>query len=352
MSHNELRIGIIGAGDVAVRHLEGLLRVGGVRLTALAEPNEERRLTFARSAGIELAVADYKILLASREVDVILLLTPHNLHTSIACEALRAGKHVICEKPMSPILADCDRMLDTAKECDRELHITHSLREDFFYRIASKRIAEGALGKPLGASFLWYTDEESRLNDPRHWKGTKSGSGGGVLIDGGCHVADLANAFFGRARQVTAIASKLVAARPEVAEDTAAFAIEYDSGALVSIFLSFTAGSSLSRIGGFAAGMEATVFGTEGSLEGGYTYRDGVFPRWCTERHKGHGDVDHPYDGKLLSGDIDVSILRALQKKAPPPLTAFDARNAVAVVDAAYQALGSGRNAEVDWRDE
>ncbi len=349
---NELRIGIVGAGDVARSHLEGLLRAEGVRVTALAEPVEARRTHFARSAGIDFAVADYRLVLASNDVDVVLILTPHNLHATMACEALRAGKHVICEKPMSPIVGECDRMIDTARACGRELHITHSLREVFFYRTASRRRREGALRKPLGASFRWYTDEESRLNDPAHWKGTRSGSGGGVLIDGGCHVADLANAFFGRARQVTAVASKLVARRPEVAEDTAALAIEYESGALVSVLLSFTAGSSFSGPGGFAAGMSVTLFGSDGSFDGGYMVRDGALMQWCHERNKGQPDVSHPEDNPLRWGDIDVSILRALQKKAPPPLTALDARNAVAVVDAAYQSLASGRNAEVDWRDE
>ena len=74
--------------------------------------------------------------------------------------------------------------------------------------------------------------------------------------------------------------------------------------------------------------------------------------RWCVEHRSGQPDVSHYYDGKALAGDIDVSIVRAMRGEAPPPLTALDARNAVAVVDAAYQSLASGRAVEVDWRDE
>lgn len=349
---NETVIGVVGAGDVAWRHMEGLRRVEGVKVVAVAEPNAERREAFAREYRPGTAVGDYRLLLTMKEVNTLLLLTPHDLHVSMTLEALEAGKDVICEKPMAPVLADCDVMLDAAGRRGRQLFITHSLRTELFYQVVSRRMREESPGRLLGASFRWFTDEESRLNDPGHWKGTKKSSGGGVLIDGGCHVADLANAFLGRARRVTALASKLVARRDAVAEDTAAFVIEYESGALASVYLSFTAGSSLRKAGGFAAGLEADIFGSSASFQGGYSLRDGVFPRWCTERRTGRPDVAHPYDGKAAAGDIDVAILRALRGEAPPPVTALDARNAVAVVDAAYQSLGSGSAAEVDWRDE
>jgi predicted dehydrogenase len=348
----EIRMGIIGAGDVAERHVEGLLRVGGVRLAGIAEPMDARRDAFAKAHGIEFTTGDYRLLLAAKDIDAVLILTPHNLHAGMAIEAFRAGKHVLCEKPMAPSLADCDRMLDESRSARRQFFVTHSLREDFFYRTASLRIAGGALGRLLGGSFRWFTDEEARLEDPTHWKGTKDRSGGGVLIDGGCHVSDLGNAFFGRATLVYALAGKLVARRPQVAEDTAAFAVKYESGAMASIFLSFTAGSSLRSPGGFAAGMTVDLYGTQGSVEGGYRIRDADWRRWCVEHRTGEPDVSHYYDGKALSGDIDFSIIRAMRGEAPPPLSALDARNAVAVVDAAYQSLATARAVEVDWRDE
>ncbi|MBI4606921.1 MAG: Gfo/Idh/MocA family oxidoreductase [Planctomycetes bacterium] len=349
---SELRIGIIGACDVAERHVAGLQRAGGVRLTALAEPVEARREAFARAHGIGLATGDYRLLLAARDVDAVLILTPHHLHARMALEAFEAGKHVICEKPMAPSLADCDRMLDAARAAGVAFHVTHSLREDFFYRTAIARVRAGALGRLIAGSFRWYTDEEARLNDPGHWKGTKDQSGGGVLVDGGCHVADLANAFFGRAARVQAFGAKLVARRPEVAEDTAAFSIEYESGALVSVLLSFTAGAAMRSRDGFGAGMTADLYGTAAHIEGGYALRDADFRRFCLEHRTGEPDLVHFYDGKGRMGDIDVSVVRALRGEAPPPLTAADARNAVAVVDAAYQSLAAGQAAEVDWRDE
>jgi predicted dehydrogenase len=347
-----LRIGIIGAGDVAERHVEGLVRAGGVVLAGVAEPVGERRRAFQARHGIDFGTADHRLLLSAKDVDAVLVLTPHHLHADMVVEALRAGKHVICEKPMAPTAAACDRMLEAARAAGRVLLVTHSLREDFFFKTAARRAAGGAFGRLIAGSFRWFTDELARLEDPGHWKGTRAESGGGVLIDGGCHVADLGNALFGRAARVSAFGAKLVARRAEVAEDTAVFAVEYETGALVSFLLSFTAGSSWRPPGGFAAGMFADLYGTEGHLEGGYLLRGGELRRFAVEHGTGAADTSHADDGGSRPGDIDVALIRALRGEAPPPLTALDARNAVAVVDAAYESLAAGRSAEVDWRDE
>jgi predicted dehydrogenase len=121
---------------------------------------------------------------------------------------------------------------------------------------------------------------------------------------------------------------------------------------MVSFLLAFTAGASFRPKGGFAAGMVADLYGTDGHIQGGYFLRDSDMRRWCYEARSGEADKSHYFDGKSRAGDIDVAIIRALRGEAPPPLTALDARNAVAVVEAAYQSIATARVAEVDWRDE
>jgi len=342
-----LSIGVIGAGDVAWRHIEGL-RGEAVRFVALAEPDRARREEFAARYGIGRAVADWRELLGSDEIDTVLVLTPHHLHHPMVVEALRARKHVICEKPMARNVAECDAMLAEAARSGRALHITHSLRADFVYQTVSRRIAEGALGRLLLGSFRWFTDELWRLDDPRHWKGTVDRSGGGVFIDGGCHVADLGNAFFGRALRVSAAGARLVAALPDRGEDNGAFLVEYESGATCVFALGFTAGTAFRREK-FGAGMNVDLYGTEGHFEGGYLLRDMVFTRWCVERRSGSDPIQHP-PPEGADHTVDRYLVRAILGGAAPPVTAVDARNAVAVVEAAYRSMRSGRIEEVDWR--
>jgi UDP-N-acetyl-2-amino-2-deoxyglucuronate dehydrogenase len=347
---DRIGIGVVGAGDVAERHVEGLLRASGVEIAGVAEPNEARRRTFAERHAVRVAAPDHRALLDSRDIDVVLILTPHDAHAIIAIEALRAGKHVICEKPMAPTVDDCDRMLEAAARYGKTIWVTHTLRSDFFCRVASARVAAGAVGRPIAASFRWFTDELIRLEDPSHWKGTRDRSGGGVLVDGGCHVADLGTALLGPARRVHAFGARLVTRRESVAEDTAAFSVEYESGAVGSFLLGFTAGSSWRRPGGFAAGMDVSVWGTEGAIEGGYLIRDADFRRTCIERRTGEPDRAFVDDGRCRPGDLDFELIRALRGEALPPVTALDARNAVAVIESAYRALETGEARVVDWK--
>jgi predicted dehydrogenase len=343
-------IAVLGAGDVAERHVKGLVAAGGVRLVSITDVVRARAEALASRYGFERVAPSAEAAFAARDVDLVVVLTPHDLHAPQATAALSAGKDVLCEKPMARTLAECDAMLAAARASGRRLFVTHSYRADFFYAQARARVDAGALGKLTLGAFRWFTDEIARLEDPAHWKGTRERSGGGVLIDGGCHVADLGNAYFGRARRVQALAGRLVARREGLGEDTAAFAVEYASGALATFTLSFVAGSAF-RGRRFAAAVAVDLYGTQGHIESGLSVRDDDFRRYVREHRSGEPDRAFVPDGRGTLGDIDTALLRAMRGEAPAPVTALDARNAVAVVEAAYRSLASGRTEEVDWRE-
>lgn len=345
-----IRIAILGAGEIAVRHVEGFQRTRDVKLVSICDPIAERATELAKSADFERVDAHADDAITADDIDLVLVLTPHDLHAPQVIAALEAGKHVICEKPMGRTVAECDAMLDAAERTGQQLFVTHVLRTMFFFSKAHERLAAGALGRLTLGSFRWYTDELFRLDDPSHWKGTVDVSGGGVLIDGGCHVSDVGNWLFGRARRVQAIGDKLVATREGVGEDTVVFQVEYESGALASYALSFVAGSGL-RPRRFACGMDVDLYGTEGHIEGGYRFRDEEHLHYLTEHHRGEADHAHPVDTTNVYGDIDVAIVGALRGERPSPVTTVEARNAVAVVEAAYRSLASGATVDVDWRE-
>ncbi len=343
-----LSFGVIGAGDIAALHAEELLKQPGVKIAAVAEPDAARRGAFASRFAVPVATADWKELLQDQRLNAVLILTPHHLHHPMVVAALKARKHVICEKPMARTVSECDGMLAEAASAGRGLYITHNVRNWFFPRTVMGRIAEGAIGRPTLGTFQWFTDEIARLDDPRHWKGTVDRSGGGVFIDGGCHVSDLGNAFFGPARRVAAAGRRLVAALPDRGEDNGAFIVDYVSGATGTFSLSFTNGKAY-RGERFGAGMLADVWGTEGHLEGGYLVRDSTIHHFCHEHHPGADEVLHTAPQDPDRG-IDGEFVRSILTGARPPVTAVDARNAVAVVEAAYRSLRSGAMEDVDWR--
>jgi len=345
-----MRIALLGAGDVAGRHIDGLLRAGDVHLITVFDPVAERAQALADQFGFERVDEDPARVVAADDVDLVLVLTPHDLHAPQAIAAMEAGKDVFCEKPMARTVAECDAMLAAMARTGRTLLVTHALRAMLTFVHARERMAAEALGRVTLAAFTWFTDELPRLNQPNHWKGTIDRSGGAVLIDGGCHMADIGNSLFGRACRVQAFGDRQVSTREGVGEDTVVFQVEYASGTLASYALSFVAGSGL-RPQHFACGADMQLFGLEGHIEGGYRFRDDERREYWREHHTGAEDESHEELSRDTCG-VDTMLVQALRGECEAPVTAVDARNAVAVVEAAYRSIESAATVTVDWREE
>lgn len=146
-----LRLGVVGLGRLGKRHAENLAyRVPGASLVAACSPVEEER-AWAREALPEPRLYDdYAALLADRDVDAVWLVTPSSLHAQQIIDALRAGKHVFCEKPLSLDIAECERVL---AEAARHPHLLATIgfmrRFDPSYKDAFDKIQSGAIGRPF-----------------------------------------------------------------------------------------------------------------------------------------------------------------------------------------------------------
>ena len=123
---DKVRIGIIGCGGIANgKHMPSLKKLPDVEMVAFCDIIVERAEKAAREYGVEGAkvYADYHELLAREDIDVVHVLTPNREHSQITVDALNAGKHVMCEKPMAINSAEAKRMLDAAKATGKKLTI-------------------------------------------------------------------------------------------------------------------------------------------------------------------------------------------------------------------------------------
>ena len=121
-----LRIGLIGLGGIAARHLQGLAALeaeGLATCIAGAEPVDERREEHRKTFGIPRVYASHRDLLADPDVEAVGILLPHHLHAGVTVEALDAGKHVLVEKPMAVTMEECDRMIEAEARSGRLLQI-------------------------------------------------------------------------------------------------------------------------------------------------------------------------------------------------------------------------------------
>ena len=122
------------------------------------------------------------------DADVVDILLPHHLHSAFACEALAAGKHVICEKPGATRLEDFDAMVAEAETRQRRLLIVmNQLYNPVFAKLRA-RVQAGAIGRPFLSVENSYRNASENYRRPDYWRTSRLEAGGGVLVDGGFHM--------------------------------------------------------------------------------------------------------------------------------------------------------------------
>lgn len=188
---SSLRIGIIGAGAIAaLGHIPGLQKLPGVELVSVCDANLERAQMIAQRFGIPEATNDYHQLLTSDTVDAVTVGVPNALHAPVAIAALQAGKHVLCEKPLAATLDQGHAMVAAAEQSGKVLSINMHNRMRGDMQAMRRLIQGGRLGN------LHYVNTRTfrRNGIPGYggWFTRKELSGGGVLMDIGVHMLDLA----------------------------------------------------------------------------------------------------------------------------------------------------------------
>ena len=284
--------------------------------------------------GFEYAFADYHDAL-DLGIDVVAICTPNAFHVDAAVDFMKAGAHVICEKPMARNVEECDRMMAAAEKYGKRLFISHSQQFNPAHRKMIDGVKNGTIGKPFMAKAEFIGNEFLRMNDPKNWKGTWEVSGGGVLIDNGVHMINLLVAMFGKAKEVTAMCEKLVVEPANKAEDTAEVIILFESGVMAQVSVTFAARQCAWPAWYCGAAHRVEVMGTEGSV---VTQND--LPNYQFVSADGTAE-------QLNSDQIDIDMsfyfLKCLAENKESIITTEDARHTVAIVEAAYKSSREGR---------
>lgn len=225
-----IRWGLIGCGDIAVKRVAPAMRdLEGHSIRAIARKDPVRLEEFAARFPVERLYSSAEDLIADKEVDAVYLATPVNLHPEHTRLAAKAGKHVLCEKPMALDTAQCDRMIEACERAGVLLGVAYYRR---FYPAVLKikeLLAQGEIGRPvlaraLAAEFWRFPD-----NHPLAWRIRPEEGGGGPLMDFGSHRIDILLDILGAVSEVSAFTDRLLFER-EV-EDSATLLLRHTSGA-------------------------------------------------------------------------------------------------------------------------
>ncbi len=340
MSNNPLRVGIAGLGRLGKRHAEQLARhTPGAVLSAACSP-VPAELDWARSElGVQRCHADYADLLADPEVDAVVLVTPTTLHADQTCAALRAGKHVFVEKPLSLDVATCLAVEAVAREHpDRVAMVGFVRRFDPSYARAKAAIDAGQLGRP----FL-VRSQTCDQNDPEGFFVRFASTSGGIFMDCSVHDIDLARWMLGNPRAVRAFASGTIALHPGLADcgdvDNGLAIVEFEGGQRAVFYASRT----------MPHGHETTteVIGTAGTVQVGHgAHADRtVFRTAAGVQHAALPDFFARFaDAFRIEMEAFVAACRG---EIAPPLTLSDATEASRIGQAITASLRSGQPVEI-----
>ncbi len=182
-----IRWGLIGASTIAREWVIGAIRAAGGEVVSVMSSSAERGEAYAAENGIAKAVTSVDDLVGDPDVDAVYISTTNELHHGQALAAIRAGKHVLCEKPLAMNLNDGCEMVLKACEAGVVLGTNHHLRNAATHRAMREAIAAGRIGRPIAARVFHAVYLPPHLQG---WRLDKPEAGGGVILDITVHDAD------------------------------------------------------------------------------------------------------------------------------------------------------------------
>ena len=341
------RFGIIGCGRIAPRHADSLAEIPGTQLIQVCDVIENRAHHFAEKYGAAYCL-DYHELLANPDIDIVNICTPSGMHAEMTIDALKAGKHVIVEKPMAMSVSDANRMISTAKEMKRKLCIVLQNRynppmQDFYQAVRDGKIGRIVLGS---VTVRWYRPQEY-YNDG--WHGTRA-MDGGALMNQSIHHIDALQWLVGvPVKSVFAYTATL--AHEMESEDVGVVTVRFENGALATI-----EGSTVT----YPQNLEASValFGEKGSLKvGGTALNRKIFWKIAGEiEHEKElltrEEVDPPSIYGASHRHVIEDMIQAVDEDREPITSGMEGRKSLVLVTAMYESAKNEREVFLsDWAE-
>ena len=335
-----LAIGLIGCGTMGTSHATQMAKLTDLRLAAVCDVDQAKGQAAADAAastgnsGVRV-YTEVSALLADPKVPAVIVATPNFTHRAIVLEALAAGKHVFCEKPMALTLADCDEMIGTAQRFGRKLMVGQVLRLITVFAEVRRLVQAGTIGEPRAVRIL--RNSARRADADGAWRATwrhARANTGGLLFEINVHEFDFMRAIMGEAAEVSAMAANFVHPGQDF-EDHVIVTVRFRNGGLGVLESSTATGIGAT---------EGLITGTNGSIH--YDWgKNTVRYRLVTGDPV---DVEVERDaGRSVQSELTSFARWVLQDEAPV-VTAEDGRRAVQLAEAAYVAVNEKRSIAID----
>jgi len=347
MKRNVLGFAILGAGMISKFHARAIGEIPGARLVAVCDRERSRAETIAAEFGCQ-AFDSLDAVLAHPDVDILVIATPSGTHMEAAVAAARAGKHVLCEKPLDVTLERVDAMIQAHREAGTQLGGIFQIRYTRALQPIRDALRTGRFGTLTyaGVYVPWWRPDD--YYSASLWHGTQKLDGGGALMNQAIHMIDLLCDIMPPIDSVVACMSSV--GHPGIeTEDAAAAALQFRGGAVGVIY------GSTSSWPGQAKRLE--ISGTEGTA----IFVDDHLTMFDFRDHrqedraalelgeigssntKAQGAANPSAMTHALHAECFKDFVQSLKNGKPLPIDGESARKPIAVIRAIYDSAATGR---------
>ena len=334
MATNTVRWLLVGAGDIATRRVgPALVTAANSELLAVCDVSADKAQALASKLGVETIYTDYATALADCPAEVVYLATPQHTHIELSLQALEAGWHLLCEKPLGVNGAECLRLLEAAKQSDRVTSCSNYRRLSEQYQRTAELLGRGEIGQLTGGWAVYSTPFYNPGNAP-----IRAALGMSRIKELGYYLIDIVHNFFGFPESVMARATVL---HPEVMNDVdelSTVVLCFPSGALFTLLFNCTSPGTRH---------ELELFGTKGRIYWEQWPPHGNGPVTLLTRAGAEtiaAETDENWHLPMIEDFVD-----AFLTGRAPLCTLDSAAKTEVITDAIFRSIESGQGEPVSW---
>ncbi len=341
--------GVIGVGGIGKTHCRSIKEIENAELVAIADIDEPVVRGVGKECGCEV-YTDYHQMLERDDLEIVEVCTPSGMHGEHSIDAMRAGKHVLSEKPLEITLSKIDAMIAAAEETGRSLSCIFQNRFGDAAQQIKRALEQGTFGRLIygEASVKWHRTQQY-YDAKGGWRGTWRWDGGGSLMNQSVHYIDLLQWFVGPVKRVWARTA--VMSHEIETEDLGVATLEFENGALGAII------GTTCAYPGYSARVD--VLGTNGSV----IWDSGEIKAWNVVGEE-EQKIPAPGPASLVGAAADPLALPAgghtrqiylfalaVVEGRQPDLLPQEARRAVEIIRAIYRSHETGQPVELPLRE-
>lgn len=332
----KLKFALIGCGRIALRHAEIINNIA--ELTAVCDIKPERADEFSKKFFSKPYTSIEELLLNEKDTDVVSVCTPNSFHSAHTIAALKAGKNVVCEKPMAISVDECKKMMIEADLTGKDLFIVKQNRFNPPVAALKQVIEAGRLGKILNVELNCFWNRNDEYYSQSDWKGKKA-IDGGTLFTQFSHFIDLLYWLIGDFKTLNGIGRNFIHTKLVEFEDTGVVIGEFENGALCTI--NYTVNSHKQNMEG-----SITVFGENGTVKIGGQYLN-VLEYQSIDGYKIEGlPASRPandygfYQGSMSNHEkVYENVIDVLTKGGTIAANAFEGMKTVEIIERIYKSM-------------